>query len=161
MEQDQARQSARELFQEAYRLQMAGELPEALKLYTRSIEIHATAEAYTFRGWTHSFMGSVDEAIADCQRAIEVDPDFGNPYNDIGAYLIEKGQLDEAIPWLEKAQHARRYEARQFPHANLARIYERKGDWHRAIAEYQEALKLEPGYEHAAKALSRLRGMLN
>ena len=31
-------------------------------------------------------------------------PTFGNPYNDIGAYLIAKGELDEAIEWLEKAK---------------------------------------------------------
>jgi Flp pilus assembly protein TadD len=41
-----------------------------------------------------------EEAIAECHRAIEIDPDFGNPYNDIGAYLIERGDLRGAIPWL-------------------------------------------------------------
>ena len=46
-------------------------------------------------------------------------PTFGNPYNDIGAYLIEKGDLDEAIPWFQKAMQARRYESPAFPHLNL------------------------------------------
>jgi tetratricopeptide (TPR) repeat protein len=32
-----------------------------------------------------------DDAIAECKKAVELDPDLGNPYNDIGAYLIEKG----------------------------------------------------------------------
>jgi hypothetical protein len=36
-------------------------------------------------------MGLTDDAITECHHAIEVDPDFGNPYNDIGAYLIEQG----------------------------------------------------------------------
>jgi hypothetical protein len=36
-------------------------------------------------------------------RAIQVDPDFGNPYNDIGAYLINLGRHDEAMAWLEQA----------------------------------------------------------
>ena len=54
-------------------------------------------------------------------------PEFGNPYNDIGAYLIEKGQLDEAIGWLEKAKTAERYEPRHFPFMNLGRIYAAKG----------------------------------
>ena len=40
-------------------------------------------------------MGKLDEAIEECYKAIDRDPDFGNPYNDIGAYLIEKGQLDK------------------------------------------------------------------
>src|SRR5207253_8419965 len=39
----------------------------------------------------------------ECKKAIAVDPTFGNPYNDIGAYLIERGEHAQAIPWLEKA----------------------------------------------------------
>ena len=95
--------AAWDLFRKAYERQMKGEFDEAIKLYTGSIELYPTAEAYTFRGWTYSFMGMLDEAIEDCHHAITVDPDFGNPYNDIGAYLIEKGQLDDAIEWLERA----------------------------------------------------------
>ena len=59
---------------------------------------------YTFRGWAVSFLGDLDAAIEDCKRAIRIDPDFGNPYNDIGAYLIEQEEWEEAIPWLEKAR---------------------------------------------------------
>ncbi|MEK9172666.1 MAG: tetratricopeptide repeat protein, partial [Nitrospirota bacterium] len=77
--------AAWDLFRKAYARQMKGEFDEAVKLYTGSIELYPTAEAYTFRGWTYSFMGRLDEAIEDCHRAITVDPDFGNPYNDIGA----------------------------------------------------------------------------
>jgi Tfp pilus assembly protein PilF len=60
-------------------------------------------------------MGRIDDAIAECHRAIEIDPSFGNPYNDIGAYLIAKGELDEAVPWLEKAKTAPRYDPRHYP----------------------------------------------
>jgi len=56
----------------------------------------------------------VDEAIAECKRAIEVDPEFGNPYNDIGSYLIALGRHDEAIPWLEQAIVAPRYDPRHY-----------------------------------------------
>jgi len=54
-----------------------------------------------------SFPGKLDDAIAECKRAIELDPEFGNPYNDIGAYMIEMGRFEEAIPWLERAIEAR------------------------------------------------------
>src|SRR6478736_7985368 len=106
------------MFQKAYELQMTGDYQQALGLYTRSIEIFPTAEAYTFRGWTYSFLGNYERAIADCLEAIKVDPEFGNPYNDIGAYLIEQGKWDEAIPWFEKAIEAKRYDARVYPHFN-------------------------------------------
>src|SRR5262245_41149654 len=106
MDEETRRHLADRFFQEAYRLQIKGELTEAVELYKKSIESFPTAEAHTFLGWTYSMMGLVDEAIAECHRAIETDPEFGNPYNDIGAYLIQKGQLNEAIPWLERALQA-------------------------------------------------------
>ncbi len=90
---------ANRFFEEAYRKQMKGELEAAVELYSKSIESFPTAEAYTFRGWTYSYMGRLDDAIAECRKAIEVDPEFGNPYNDIGAYLLQQGQVNEAIPW--------------------------------------------------------------
>ncbi len=52
---------------------MAGEYRQAIDLYTRSIDAFPTAEAYTFRGWTCSFLGDYDRAIAECLQAIEVD----------------------------------------------------------------------------------------
>ena len=95
------------------------ELNAAVSLYSQSIETFPTAEAYTFRGWAYCLFGRLDDAIEECKRAIEVDPEFGNPYNDIGAYLIAKGELDEAIEWLEKAKTARNYEPRHYPFMNL------------------------------------------
>ena len=58
---------------------MAGELDRAIEAYRRSIEVHPTAEAHTYLGWTYSFQGKLDEAMAECMRAIEIDPEFGNP----------------------------------------------------------------------------------
>ncbi len=160
-ETDEARQTAKGLFEEAYAKQMAGELQAAIDLYTRSIEAYPTAEAYTFRGWTYSFLHDVERAIEDCKRAIQVDPDFGNPYNDIGAYLIQRGELDEAMPWLEKATTAKRYEARCFPWANLARIHEARGQWIKALAHYRRSLEESPLYPVAIAGVARLRGLLN
>nr|MBA3966008.1 tetratricopeptide repeat protein [Nitrospirales bacterium] len=99
--QEEDKVTAWNLFQQAYELQMKGQLEEAVDLYKQSIDLFPTAEAHTFLGWAYSFMGQLQEAIEECQLAIRQDPDFGNPYNDIGAYLIELNQLEEAIPWLE------------------------------------------------------------
>src|SRR6202162_5381522 len=106
---------ARQRFQEAFAAQMAGDYDRAVEFYLESLALHPTAEAYTFLGWTYHFQGKIDEAIAECKRAIEIDPDFGNPYNDIGAYLIDLNRFDEAIPWLERAITAKRYEPRHVP----------------------------------------------
>jgi Tfp pilus assembly protein PilF len=112
-------------------------------------------------GWVYSFERRYAEAIAECKRAIAVDPSFGNPYNDIGCYLIELGREDEAIPWLKQAMDAPRYESPQFPHVNLARIYEKKGQVLDAVAEYGRALNKQPGYAPAVVGLRRLQGRVN
>jgi tetratricopeptide (TPR) repeat protein len=152
---------AQELFQQAYELQVAGKYERAIRLYKQSIEVYPTAEAYTFLGWTYSFQGRLDEAIAECQRAIEVDPDFGNPYNDIGVYLMQKGRYDEALPWLHRAKQALRYEPRHFPFLNTGRIYLARGEWLKALKEFERAVEIMPDDVGARKALAELRGRLN
>jgi tetratricopeptide (TPR) repeat protein len=149
------------LFQQAYELQMKGQLEEAVDLYKQSIEVFPTAEAHTFLGWAYSFMGQIHEAIEECHRAILQDPEFGNPYNDIGAYLIELNQLEDAIPWLEKAMKARRYENPAFPLMNLGRVYERKGEWDQAVDSYKKSLALNPEYKPAKQALMRILTLMN
>ncbi len=96
------------LWHQGYALHLMGAFEDAIDLYERSIEIQPTAEAHTFLGWSFSHIGRTEAAIAECKKAIPLDADFGNPYNDIGVYLIDLGRLDEAIPWLEKAMGAKR-----------------------------------------------------
>ena len=152
---------ATEIWQEAYRCQMEGELDRAIDRYQRSIDVCPTAEAHTFLGWTLSLQGRWEEATAECLRAIEIDPQFGNPYNDIGAYLIEQGKLEEATAWLEKAKQARRYEPRQFPFMNLGRIYLKQGRWWDALREFEGAVRVAPTSVRAHRALHSLRARLN
>jgi Tfp pilus assembly protein PilF len=156
-----AMERAWELLQRAYHAQMEGDYDRAVDLYKNSLDAHPTAEAHTFLGWTYHFQGKVDEAIAECKRAIEVDPDFGNPYNDIGAYLISLGRFDEAVPWLERAIRAPRYEPRHYPYFNLGRVYYAKGEIKRARQCFQEALRIEPEYALARQAVESLRRMVN
>jgi len=153
---DVAKVAARRSFQAAYILQSAGELERAADAYARSIRLAPSAEAHTFLGWTSSFMGDYAEAIEECKRAIQVDPTFGNPYNDIGAYLIELGRLDEAIPWLEKALAAPRYCCYFYAHTNLARAYLHKGLRERARRSLLAALDVNPDYAPARDLLRRL-----
>jgi Tfp pilus assembly protein PilF len=152
---------AMERMQEAYDAQMSGDYDRAVQLYRKSLQLHPTAEAHTFLGWTYHFQGKVDDAIAECKLAIEVDPDFGNPYNDIGAYLIGLERYDEAIPWLERATTAKRYDPRHFPYFNLGRAYLAKGLINRAREQFQKSLEIEPRYALARQAIERLRRMVN
>lgn len=161
MNSDDQRSKALELFQEAYEHQMSGDLDEAVELYKASIATQPTAEAYTFLGWTYSFQGRLDQAIEECRKAIQIDPDFGNPYNDIGAYLIEQQQYDEAVPWLQRALEARRYSSYHFPWFNLGRVHLAKDQYNQAIECFEKALACDPGYQLADEAMRAVRKKIN
>jgi len=148
--------AARRAFQAAYILQCLGELEAAEDLYLGSLALFPTSEGHTFLGWTYSFKGDLERAIAECKAAIETDPSFGNPYNDIGAYLIELERVDDAIPWLKKALESSRYACYFYAHTNLARVYALRGQTHLARKHLEEALKVNPEYEPASEMLRRL-----
>ncbi len=150
-----------ELFQKAYEHQMRGDLAAATELYRQSIQAYPTAEAHTFLGWTYSFEGRFEDAILECKKAIQIDPEFGNPYNDIGAYLISMSHYDEAIPWLQKATHAKRYDAKHYPHYNLGRIYLIKDMLNKAIEEFEKALSIHPSYALAQEAIESTKRRIN
>jgi len=101
--------------------------------------------------------GSVRSGDRRGQRAIEIDPDFGNPYNDIGAYLIEQKEFDQAIPWLERALQARRYSSYHFPWFNLGRVYLAKDQYSRAIECFEKALTIDPQYALALEAIEAVK----
>jgi len=145
----------------AYDLQMAGKVDEAIALYLKSIAAQPTPEAHTCLGWAYSVKNQFGDAIRECERAIRLDPEYGNPYNDIGAYMIETGRWEEAIPWLEKATAAERYDGRFYAWYNLGRVWEHMGDWAQALEAYRHALEQNPEYTLAAKAIGRMESMLN
>lgn len=160
-EQDLMREQAQVLTDRAYRHQQHGEIGHAIALYRRSIATYPTAEAHTYLGWAYAIMDRYDEAIAECEKAIALDPGFGNPYNDIGAYLIELKRPEEAIPWLEQAILAPRYTTPQFAYVNLGRAYELMAEPYRALAAYDRARAIAPLYLPAMWAKTALLGRLN
>lgn len=149
-----------ELIGQAMQHQMAEELDQAIRLYKESIAIYPTADAHTYLGWAYSFQGRLNEAIAQCEIAIELDPEFGNPYNDIGVYLMQQQKLDDAIPWLERAKNAKRYEPRHFPYINLGRVYLSKGMLQQAIKEFSGALEIHPSDTELAELVEELKSKL-
>jgi tetratricopeptide (TPR) repeat protein len=156
-----AKREAMELFQRAYQSQLINDYEAAIELYKRSIATYPTAEAHTFLGWVYSFQDRYDEAIEQCLEAIRVDSTLGNPYNDIGSYLIAKGDYYGCVRWFKRALCAPRYESYAFPHFNLGRVYEMRGRLLDAIRHYGLALDQQPTFTQAAKALRRLQARLN
>lgn len=153
--------SAQDYFNKAYELHVKGNITEAIENYKISIDLFPTAEAHTFLGWAYSMQGKLNDAINECYTAIDIDPDLGNPYNDIGNYLFNQGKYDESVYWFEKAIDARKYNLRHFPYYNLGKVFEKKGEWYKALDYFRLALKIKSDYEPAQHALIRITTLLN
>ena len=144
------------LWQQGNVLHVQGRYQAAADRFRESIEVLPTAEGHTFLGWSLSMLGHLEEAIAECEKAIALDPDYGNPYNDIGVYLIDLGRPDEAPPWFEKAMAAERYCCHQFPHFNLGRVLVMQGNFAAARRSFERSLRHDPDYLPARMALEYL-----
>jgi len=116
--------------------------PEAQREYQRAIQLNPNyATTHQWYGVTYlAKMGRFDEAIAELKRAQELDPlslpinaDFGNTY-------IQARQYDKAIEQLRKTLEMD--QSFYFAHALLGMAYQMKGDFQNAIAEYQQARRL-------------------
>ncbi len=140
-----------------YILHLAGRYEEATELFQQSIAAYPTAEGHTFLGWSLSELGRLEDAIAECKKAISLDSDYGNPYNDIGVYLIELGRPEEAVPWLQKAITAKRYCCYEFPHSNLGRVLLSQGKIDQAKRSFERALSHNPEYGPAIAGLELIR----
>lgn len=161
MNQTDFKSKSKKYFNEAVKFQRKGNYDDAIENYKKSIEYYPTAEAFTYLGWTYSFMGDLDRAIEECKNAIDLDPDYGNPYNDIGAYLMKQNNFDEAVIWFELALKAKNYDHYEFAHFNLGIAFERKGMWLEAVEEYRKAMEINPKYDPAKRAFFTLQGILN
>ncbi len=86
--------------------------------------------------------GRVDEAIAQFQRALEIQPNYSEAHSGLGGALLQKGEVDEAIAQFQKALEIQ--PDNTLAHRNLAIALLRKGQLDEAITHFKKAVELQP-----------------
>ena len=99
------------------------------------------AIAYYSRGLAYYDKGDDDRAIADFNEAIRLDPKFAYAYSSRGLAYDHKGDSPRQ-PRLQRGDPARSKYAPAY--SNRGNAYYQKGDNDRAIADYNEAIRLDP-----------------
>lgn len=82
-----------------------------------------------------------DLALQWWQRAIELKPDYINPYFNIANTYEDMNDFDQAVGYFEKAQQLAPDDFRTI--YNLARIYSKVGNWQKALEQYQQQLAMD------------------
>jgi TPR repeat/Tetratricopeptide repeat len=106
-------------------------------------------------GETSYHAGQLDDAIDYYRQALDLDPAFGQAYSNLGLAYQKADRIAEAI-WANRkaialASGANANVVRASSYYNIARIYERAGQFQDALAQYELAQKEKPGsvYENA------------
>ena len=152
---------AKEFISKAFEYQIEGHLTDAIINFKLSIHYNPTAEAYTYLGWIYSMDGKYMDAIEQCFAAISIDKEFGNPYNDIGTYLLKLNRDEESIEWFKKGINAKKFKERNLAYNNLGKIYRRKGMISEALEMYKQAKLHNPTDSNARKNYYKLLALTN
>lgn len=144
-----------------------GNTKASLDNYNLAIQIDPTyADAYARRCGSHLRLEDDDRARADCQRAIDLDPDNSIATLNWGNYYTEQRNLDQANPYYTKAIELSSREIQLQPdnadayyHRGAARL--RLADYPGAIEDATQAIKLDPEYVEAYIARCQAQGQLS
>jgi lipoprotein NlpI len=132
---------------------------DSMSLFDGALRVGPHYVAFNNRGVALFEAGQIQEAIADYNSAIRLNPRFSRAYNNRGTALSDLGRYDEALrdfdtaieydPYLEDA------------YANRGNVLARKGQPDRALADYNRSLRLNPNrpasYNNRAAAYFQMK----
>uniref|UniRef100_M4BUW5 Uncharacterized protein n=1 Tax=Hyaloperonospora arabidopsidis (strain Emoy2) TaxID=559515 RepID=M4BUW5_HYAAE len=108
--------------------------------YVESLKLFETSDGHAYLGWHLYLDGKAEEAVGECRRAIQMDPAFGNPYNDLGLIRVAQGKAEEALQLFQQAKAAPRNDVRHYACQNVAALHLENNRVKPALHEYIESL---------------------
>ncbi|MBN1913652.1 MAG: tetratricopeptide repeat protein [Candidatus Omnitrophica bacterium] len=103
-------------------------------------QVNREAQDYRQQGLEAQEEGNIEEALACYQKAIIIDSNFPEAYNDIGIILEAKGQLEQAkYMYLKAVEIAPDY---PYSYTNLALLFEAQKDYVQAIPNWVKRASL-------------------
>ena len=140
---------------EYFQLDLAGALQE----YKRAIELnpnYATAHQWYGNDALIS-LGRFDEAIAECKRAVELDPLSPVINTDLGITLYLARRYDDSLKQLNKALAID--PTFFYTHYSIGIVLQLKGDLKGAIAEFERAKQLSTNDSFVMALLGSAKGL--
>jgi tetratricopeptide (TPR) repeat protein len=121
---------------------------EAENMFRKAISSNWSAPIpHNQLGLVLQYQGKSDDAMAQFQRVVGIDPHSWLGYNNIGWVLSSAGKVDQAIA---NYRHSIELNPRYaLAYNNLALALGREGHPDQAIAEYRRAILVEPKYLYA------------
>jgi serine/threonine protein kinase/Flp pilus assembly protein TadD len=103
-------------------------------------------EVFLSLGESYSNRGAYNKALIEFNKALDLDPDYGEALNDLGYLYLDVGDFPKAIEHLKKYVSLSPGEAN--PVDSLAEAYFDMGRLDEALVNYKEELKINSGLEN-------------
>ena len=134
-----------------------GEFVAALLDYRRVLAEHPEfADVRNGAGLCHALLGDLEEALAEFDEALRINPEYEEALLHRAVVLNELGRYEEAREAFDRVRALDRSEQPGVPggvgdrianlHAELGDLYRAAGDPERAGEEYRRALHLRPSF---------------
>jgi len=136
-------------------LQQIGKYDEAFEYYAKvpSTDISYYRLVLRNMGLAYEGMNKPYEAIKMYEKAIELDPNNADAYNDLGIIYSDIGQYDKAIDYYSKVLE--KNPQHKYAIHNIGLAYEKKGDIQKAL-EYFKSSDSKTDLAYAYNALGNI-----
>lgn len=114
---------------------------DAIDYYDAAIKKHPTAILHNKEGMTYLSMGNLGKAQKCIQKAIKMDKQYAEAFNNLGVVFYLRKKYSQAEKNYNKALAIR--DSASF-HSNLGTVYVEKKDFEKGMAEYAKAFALDP-----------------
>lgn len=101
------------------------------------------AEYFIALGISYGKNKQYEKSIETLNRAVTIDPQSTEAYNNLGVYYDEWGKINESIQALDKAISLDKTSDKAY--YNLGNTYAHTGNYAEAINQYMKAIALKPG----------------
>lgn len=140
--------TAQEWFERGYVGYENGNINEAIRCYTESINLQPNdSTPYYNRAIAYHAQGNLGEAISDYTKVIDLKPDDVEALTSRAILFGKIEKIDAAIVDLDMAVKLRPDLALNYYHRGLA--YDKKGDKEKALFDYNEAIRINPNLSKA------------
>ena len=150
-------EEAAQYLREGAALEQDGRYREALAAYEKARDA-APDEAMPLMAMAGAYigLGDTDEAMTVMEKAVELEPENANVQRSLGRLHCMRGELDPCTEALEKAAEMEPDDA--WGRFWLASAYQRSAvdGFEKALAQYQEALRLDERFGEAHLGLAYL-----
>lgn len=119
--------------------------PKAIEHYTRAIKLEPRhAAAYLGRGRLHVANQEIKPAIADLEKALELNPGLGEARRLLASVYCDIGQCEKGIALMNQALETETDDS-FMDYALRADLYTKTGQLEKADSDFSTSLEIQPG----------------